>query len=141
MLENILLFKNKNTNSQKPILVNFESGIIGFNFCKNFLLKKTSKLKKSGEIFLLESIELDSLKFILLKSFNNNLYTLEEDILHISEVLNVNRNDLTFFYITNNSKTTETINTKAPIIIDTSLNKGYQFVLDRGYKIKQIIED
>lgn len=140
----IVYLKNKTKKTENTMVIRFASGIIGFELCKNFILKETygGNLNNGSKCMWLESSELENVKFlVLVPKQNSNKFTSEEDILNISEHLRVKRNKLLFLYIVTVQDKSCTINTRAPLIIDLDTKEGWQFILGDEYEIKHSLEN
>lgn len=141
MQENVFYLNGNKKDSKNNMIIKFESGIIGFELCKTFLLKPAAGgyLENVGECFWLESLEIESIKLLIVKSLKNPCLIKEEDIINISEHLRAKRDDLMFCYIVTLSKENSTLNVRAPLVIDKITKQGWQFILGDEYNTKQFI--
>lgn len=126
---------------RKKVLIRFEAGIIGFELCRNFILQPAygGILSNIGECMLLESVELENVKFVVIKTDNDTKFTNESDVISIAEHLNTTMESLMFLYIVTFAKSGCTLNTRAPLIVDKNSKEGWQFILSDEYEIKHKI--
>lgn len=119
-------------------IITFEKGILGFEELKKYAL---IKLMDYEPFYLLQSIEDESIGFIVLSPFDfYREYEFDLDENNLKRLKIENEGEVNVFAIVtlDSDPNKITTNLKAPIIINISNNLGEQIVLNRDqYKIKQ----
>lgn len=119
-------------------IVNFEKGILGFEELKQYAV---IKLKDYEPFYLLQSIEDESIGFIISSPFDfykEYEFDLNESKLKRLKIENEQQVNVFIIVTLNSDPNKITANLKAPIVINISNNLGEQIVLDKeNYKIKQ----
>ena len=123
-------------------VINFEAGLIGFENCKQYMLIHDSE-KEDGKIVWLQSIDEPELALpvidplVIVPDYNP---TVEDELL---KSLGDNGMPLVLAVITVPQDITKmTVNLKAPIVINPTLLKGCQMIVeDDGYLVRQPIYD
>lgn len=123
-------------------IITFNKGIIGFEDLKKFVILKGDD---QGVFFWLQSVENETKRFILMDTskFISDYKPVTENIL-IPELGDFNNiSELTVYNITvvPENFMDITVNLKAPIIINKTAKKGFQFVSDNEkFPIKYYIQ-
>lgn len=125
--------------------VNFPLGILGMPGCKSFHLIQCP-IEKFSQFLLLQSGDDDTLVFMVLPI--NPLqpkYFKEEDLEEAYNQTGVKKQDASIVLIASTKENEEgkkliTVNTRAPIIIDTQKREAKQYVLQNNeYEVRQYI--
>ncbi|MBE5926128.1 MAG: flagellar assembly protein FliW [Lachnospiraceae bacterium] len=124
-------------------VINFDAGLIGFENCKQYMLIHDSE-KEEGKIVWLQSIDEPELALpvidplVIVPDYNP---TVEDELLkHLGEGEEM---PLVLTVITVPQDITKmTVNLKAPIVINPTLLKGCQMIVeDEEYLVRQPIYD
>ena len=120
---------------KKEQIIHFPEGLPGFNSEKRYVLLPL----RDSEFLVMQSIDKKELAFMIVPSpVVTNNYEFEIDN-NIEKTLGVkSRKELAIFNIVNTSEMT--VNLKAPVIINNSLNTGIQVILEEEeYPLKHKI--